>query len=68
MKRVFGIVLLVALLVTMLVGCGKFKCDLCQKEKSGKKHNEEILGQEVVYCDDCYNGLKGIADALGDLG
>ena len=57
MKKFIGILVLVVAMVTMLTACGKFTCDLCGKEKGGKKHESELLGQEVVICDDCYTAI-----------
>ena len=50
MKRILCALILVAMLATMLTGCGKFTCDLCNKEKSGKQYTDEIFGQQVIYC------------------
>lgn len=48
--------------------CGKFECDLCGEEKSGRKY-EGAFGTEN--CKDCYdelkeleNGLKGLENAF----
>lgn len=57
MKKIIGILVLAVAMVTMLTACGKFTCDLCGEEKSGEKHESELLGQEVVICDDCYTAL-----------
>jgi ribosome-binding protein aMBF1 (putative translation factor) len=35
---------------------------LCGEEKSGKKHEEEVMGQDVVICDDCYDELEDLGD------
>ena len=68
MKRILCALILVAMLATMLTGCGKFTCDLCNKEKSGKQYTDEIFGQQVIYCQDCYNELKELEGDLEDLG
>ncbi len=60
MKKIIAFVLL-ALTMLMLVGCS-FKCDICQQEKSGGKHTEEVLGEEIVYCEDCYEAIKSAGD------
>ena len=62
MKKLISILLLVVVLVTMLTACGKFKCDLCRDEKTGKKYETEVFGQEVEICKDCYEDLESIAD------
>lgn len=65
MKRFISILLLVVVLATMLTACGKFTCDMCGEEKSGKKHEESMLGESIVICDDCYKALEDLAGALG---
>ena len=64
MKRLICVFLLVVMLASLLTACGKFECDLCGEEKSGKKHKEELLGEEVVICNDCYKELEELADGL----
>ena len=65
MKKKMLAALLAAFMVLSLAGCGKFTCDLCGKEKSGKKHTEEVFGQKVTICNDCYKDLEDLADSLG---
>ena len=64
MKKLICVALLIIAMASMLTACGKFTCDICGKEKSGKKHTDELLGQEIVYCDDCHKGLSDLADAF----
>ena len=54
MKRLICMLLLVVMVASLFVGYGSFTCDLCGKKKSGEKHEEKIMGKEVVCCDDCY--------------
>lgn len=65
MKKLISILLLIVVLATMLTACGKFTCDMCGEEKTGKKHEESMLGETVVICDDCYKALEDLAGALG---
>lgn len=58
MKKFLVLALMAVMAVTCLAGCGKFECDVCGEEKSGKKHEGEILGEEVVMCDDCYEKIN----------
>ena len=69
MKRTTKIILLslTLLMVFFLASCGKFKCDMCGKEKSGTQHKETVFGQEITMCDDCYNNYKKGADAISSL-
>lgn len=47
-----------------LAGCGKeVKCAICGETKSGDTY--EILGQEIDYCDDCYEAIEAVGDMLG---
>ena len=68
MKKLICGLVLAATLATALTGCGKFTCDLCNEEKSGKQYKDEILGQEVIYCKDCYEELKELGEDLENLG
>lgn len=65
MKKTLCIVALIVMLLTMLTACGKFECDLCGKEKSGGKNKKEVLGEEIVYCDECADGLNSLANMFG---
>ena len=65
MKKLIGVIALAAIVMSMLAACGKFECDICGEEKTGKKYEEEVFGMEVVYCKDCYEDLNDLADALG---
>ncbi|MBE6673452.1 MAG: hypothetical protein E7599_08065 [Ruminococcaceae bacterium] len=67
MKKLICAILLVAALATLLAACGSetFTCDLCEKEKTGKKHTKEFMGEEVTYCDDC---VKEMAEAGAEIG
>lgn len=63
MKKLLCTLILAATLATALAGCGaKFTCDLCNEEKSGKQYKEEVFGQEVIYCADCYEDLQNLGD------
>ena len=65
MKKLICILLLVVVLASLFTACGKFDCDLCGEEKTGKKHKEELYGESVVICDDCYDALETLANAFG---
>ncbi len=63
--RITVILLLVLMLLTLCCACGKpFICDWCGYEKTGKKHKQEYLGQQLVICDDCYKEIKALIDAF----
>lgn len=64
MKNLVKVLLLVVVLATMLTACGKFTCDTCNKEKSGKQHKSEVFGEEVVMCDDCYEELEKFSEGF----
>jgi len=64
MKKLICGLLLVVAMATMLTACGKFECDLCGKEKSGKKYESEVLGEEVIICKDCHEDLDNLAHAF----
>ena len=65
MKRIIALVLVIASLAILLCACGKFECDLCGKEKSGKKYTDELLGEEITYCEDCKEDLEDLGNLLG---
>ena len=68
MKKKILAILLTAATILSLTGCGssKFTCDFCEEEKSGKKHTETILGEEMTFCDDCYKLWNELKDALSE--
>lgn len=43
MKKRMALTVLLVALIALLCGCSKFTCDLCGQEKSGKKHEAELL-------------------------
>ena len=65
MKKKIIAIMLTAATVLSLTACGKFTCDICGQEKSGKKHTESILGQELTICNDCYKTIEDAAKSLG---
>lgn len=66
MKKIVGIISLIALVAMLLISCGEtFVCGMCEEEKTGKKHTEEILGEKLDICDDCYEGLEALGGLLG---
>lgn len=68
MKRKVFALLLTMLMVLSLAGCGKFTCDMCKEEKSGKKYKTTILDEKVTLCKDCHDDLEELKDALKGLG
>lgn len=59
MKRKISFLLLIVAVVMSLTACGKFTCDFCGEEKSGKNHKSNMMGEDVVICQDCYNEMQG---------
>ena len=56
-KRIMAVCLMVAMVMS-LTACGKFTCDLCGKEKSGKQYTYVLFGNEIVYCKDCKQNVE----------
>lgn len=64
MKKIICSVLVLVSALFVLASCGKFTCDACGEEKSGKKHEFEVMGETGTICDDCYEELE---EMMGDL-
>ena len=60
MKKTISTLLILVVLSMMLTACGKFTCAFCMEEKSGKKYESAVFGEEVVICNDCYQELQGL--------
>lgn len=60
MKGKIAVLLTAALLSVFLTACGKFTCDICGQEKSGKRYTVDLLGtgDEMTICEDCYKDLE----------
>ena len=58
MKRIISLLLVVVAMVCMLTACSKFECAMCEKEKTGEKHEIEFLGEKAEICDDCYEAYE----------
>lgn len=54
MKKILTIVCIMAVAMS-ITACSIFTCDLCGKEKSGKKY-EGSFGTEI--CKDCHDDLE----------
>ena len=62
MKKIICLILVVLTMCSLLAACSSFTCDICGEKKSGNKNTENILGEEIVYCDDCKNQLEQLGD------
>lgn len=60
MRKLLCILLIVVVLSSLLSGCniGYFTCDLCCEDTFGNMHREDVLGTEIVYCDECQKRLE----------
>lgn len=54
-RKFTALLLMLALLMALLAGCGSKKCVWCGKSFSGSGHNTDA----GIICDDCYNSLSG---------
>ena len=69
MKKIIALALVIVT-VFALTACGKFTCDLCKKERSGKRYKTEALGKEIVICENCnekVSDVKGFVDGIAGL-
>lgn len=65
MKKKISVLLLTMAAVLSLTACGgKFTCDGCGEEKSGKSYKATFLGEELTLCKDC---KKEFDDAKKEL-
>ena len=68
MKKIVSIALVLVMLCSALVGCGKVKeCELCGEEYKGKTYKGEVLGVEVEICKDCNKELKELEKEMEEL-
>lgn len=60
MRKKIAALLLVVVATMSLTACGKFTCDICGEEKTGKSYKTEVWGQDVVICKDCYEDIQAV--------
>lgn len=65
MKKFVALLMLVIVVATLFCGCGKFTCDICGEEKTGRKYTEEIMGEKISYCKDCKEDLEALGNMFG---
>ena len=61
-KRIWSAILVIIMTLSLTACGGKFKCDICGEEKTGKRHSEVFFEQKVTICDDCYQTMKSLFD------
>jgi len=69
MKKKLCVFLAMLMAVGSLAGCGKFTCDLCGEEKSGKKYVVKYEGEKATLCKDCkelYDSLMKLSQLISD--
>lgn len=67
MKKRIVALILATMTMLSLSGCGKFTCDACGKEKSGKKYTIELFGEKGTVCKDCNKEIKEGLQQLNEL-
>ena len=67
MKKVIAITLVTLTLGASLASCGKFECDVCQKEASGKPHTVNYMGRTLDLCDECNEEYEEAVELYGSL-
>ena len=60
MKRKVCMLFVIVMVLMSFTGCGKFTCSICGEEKSGKKYESALLGEELLICQDCYDEIEGL--------
>ena len=63
MKKILLVVLALVMVLT-LGACGKkVTCNICGEEvRASKAHEDEVFGNTVYVCNDCYEDLEKIGD------
>ena len=72
MKRIIAIALFTLMAITCFASCGakEFTCDMCQQTVKSKEYKIEYEGEKATVCKDCkemWDGLKELAEGLGEL-
>lgn len=67
MKKKITVLLLTMATVLSLTACGKFTCESCGEEKSGKSYKVSVLDQDMTVCGDCKKELDEAKNALNEL-
>lgn len=62
MRKKLSILAITLIASMMLTACGKFTCDSCGEEKSGKSYTTTMWGEKVTLCKDCYQELKELME------
>lgn len=62
MKKKITAMMLAMVAAVSLTACGKFTCDICSEEKSGKQYKAVVMDEEVVYCQDCKDMMDEVMD------
>lgn len=67
MRKKISLLLTIVSLTFLLTACGKFTCELCGQEKSGKSYTAEFMGEKVTVCQDCHDEIKELQKEMQDL-
>ena len=67
MKKKISLVLAMIMVSLSLTACGKFTCDMCGQEKSGKNYSVEVMGEKASVCKECYDEIKELQKEMQDL-
>lgn len=53
MRKKVTVLLLTVATVFSLTACGKFTCDGCKEEKTGKSYTVSFMDEKMTLCKDC---------------
>ena len=68
MKKIIALALVAVSLAATLASCGgKFVCDACGEEKTGKKSKVDFLGVSMTICSECKADYDEAMDELANL-
>ena len=61
MKKIICALVLVVTMALMLAACGKFTCDYCGQEKTGKRYEvTSLLLGDGIACEECKNEIQNM--------
>ena len=68
MKKIVSIALVLVMLCSAFVGCGKEKeCEVCGDDYKGRSYKVELFGEEFDACKECRDEIKELEKEMEDI-